>query len=290
MRLPLALTAALALSVAAAPAAQGKTVPTYYVSLGTSLSVGMQPNTAGKTVETDQGYADRLFALERPSHKGLRLAKLGCGGETTTSMLNGGICQYSGDHRLGYSKKKRGSQLKAAETFLREHAGHIAFVTIDMGANDIVKCAKNAQVDFPCLNAGIASIKTNVPKIAKRLRKAAGSKTTIVGMTLYDPFLEFYLDPSTRNLANASVSLSKSVNGSISDGFTMNGIGKVADLAKAFQTEDQTPTMYQGQSVPVGVERICTLTWMCVFKPVGPNIHANVLGYKLIAQTFKPLI
>jgi hypothetical protein len=42
--------------------------------------------------------------------------------------------------------------------------------------------------------------------------------------------------------------------------------------------------------VPLDVERICTLTWMCVFKPVGPNVHANVEGYKLIAKTFAPLL
>lgn len=290
MRFPLALTAALALSVVVAPAEARKVTPTYYVSLGTSLSVGVQPNSAGRSVETNEGYADRLFALERPSHKGLRLAKLGCGGETTTSMLNGGICQYRGERRLGYSRKRKGAQLKAAEAFLRAHAGHIAFVTIDIGANDILQCAKDNKVDLPCVRARIETIKKNVLTIARRLRKAAGSRTTIVGMTLYDPFLALYFDPSTRSLADDSVTLAKNVNGSITDGFTKNGVGNVADVSKAFQTDDRTPTTYQGQSVPLDVERICTLTWMCVFKPVGPNVHANVEGYKLIAKTFEPLI
>jgi lysophospholipase L1-like esterase len=291
MRLLPAATAVLALCVLATPAAARKVTPTYYVSLGTSLSVGVQPNSAGRSVETKEGYADRLFALERPSHKGLRLAKLGCGGETTTSMLNGGICQYSGERRLDYSRKRKGAQLKAAEAFLRAHAGRIAFVTIDIGANDILRCAKaKGTIDLPCVTAALETIKKNVPAIAKRLRKAAGSKTTVVGMTLYNPFLALYFDQDTRGLADASVMLARNLNASLTDGFTTNGIGKVADVARAFQSDDRTPTTYQGQSVPLDVERICTLTWMCVFKPVGPNVHANVEGYKLIARTFAPLV
>ncbi len=33
----------------------------YYVSLGTSLSVGVQPDSNGLTLPTDDGYADELF-------------------------------------------------------------------------------------------------------------------------------------------------------------------------------------------------------------------------------------
>jgi len=42
--------------------------------------------------------------------------------------------------------------------------------------------------------------------------------------------------------------------------------------------------------LPRNVERICKLTWMCVPRPVGPNIHANTTGYGVIAKTFKPLV
>ena len=38
--------------------------------------------------------------------------------------------------------------------------------------------------------------------------------------------------------------------------------------------------------LPTNVAAICSLTWMCAPPPVGPNIHANVLGYGLIAATF----
>jgi hypothetical protein len=33
------------------------------------------------------------------------------------------------------------------------------------------------------------------------------------------------------------------------------------------------------------VANICTFTYMCDAPPVGPDIHANVAGYSLIAET-----
>ena len=38
--------------------------------------------------------------------------------------------------------------------------------------------------------------------------------------------------------------------------------------------------------LPKAVAYICTYTWMCAAPPVGPNIHANILGYGIIANTF----
>jgi len=37
--------------------------------------------------------------------------------------------------------------------------------------------------------------------------------------------------------------------------------------------------------MPVNVEQVCTLTWMCT-PGVPPNIHAKDAGYELIADTF----
>jgi lysophospholipase L1-like esterase len=303
MHLKTGLAAALALSIAVlAPAAAQAAKPKYYVALGDSLSVGVQPNSRGISVETQHGYTNQLLAAKRRSIPGLRLIKLGCGGENTSSMLGTGprtFCQYSGDHRLGYSSHRKGSQIAAAEKFLRAHRGQVAFVTIDIGANDVDGCATGGSVNFACLNAGIASIKKNIPKISKRLRAAAGGGVTIVGMTLYDPFLYLHFDPNptTRGLAQTSVSLAKNVNQAITDGHKKNGVTKVADVFTAFRTADTSLVSYTGpltnnqpQQVPRNVERICKLTWMCVPRPVGPNIHANTTGYSVIAKTFKPLV
>jgi lysophospholipase L1-like esterase len=301
MRFKTGLAAALVLMIAAlAPAAAQAATPKYYLSLGDSLAVGWQPNSAGAGRETSRGYANQLFALKRRSVANLKLYKLGCAGESSASMLGTGPtshCQYTGDRRIGYSGRRKGSQIAAAEKFLREHRGQVAFVTIDIGANDVDNCAPGGVVNGPCLTAGIAAIKKNVPRISKRLRAAAGRGVTIVGMTLYDPFLELYFNPSSRGIAQASVPLAKQVNQSITDGHKRNGVTRVADVFTAFSTADTTLVSYTGpltnnqpQQVPRGVERICQYTWMCTPKPVGPNIHANATGYGVIARTFKPLV
>jgi lysophospholipase L1-like esterase len=303
MRFKTGFAAALAVTIAVlAPTAAQAAKPKYYVALGDSLSVGVQPNSTGISVETQHGYTNQLFAAKRRSIPGLRLIALGCGGEDTASMLGTGPkthCQYSGDHRLGYSTHRKGSQIGAAEKFLRAHRGQVAFVTIDIGGNDVDGCATGGKVDVACLNAGIASIKKNIPKISKRLRAAAGRGVTIVGMTLYDPFLYLHFDPnpSTHGLAQTSVALARQVNKEITDGHKNNGVTKVADVFTAFRTADTTPVTYSGpitnnqpQQVPRNVERICKYTWMCVPRPVGPNIHANTAGYGVIANTFKPLV
>jgi hypothetical protein len=99
----LALAGALAVVAAgcsAAPApARHKPPVSYYLALGDSLAVGVQPDAAGTSVETRSGYADQLYAALRRSHPGLRLVKLGCPGETTVTMMKGGICTYHDRHR-----------------------------------------------------------------------------------------------------------------------------------------------------------------------------------------------
>ena len=75
----------------------------------------------------NQGYADQLFKLARDRYPQLREVKLGCGGETTTTFRFGGICVY-----------EQGSQLADAAAFLEEHGEEVAFVTIDIGGNDVI--------------------------------------------------------------------------------------------------------------------------------------------------------
>jgi hypothetical protein len=74
--------------------------PTYYLSLGDSLSVGIQPNQAdlhrpvpfigaggfGGALSLE-GYADQVAAIEGQTISNLHLVKLGCSGESTSSMV-----------------------------------------------------------------------------------------------------------------------------------------------------------------------------------------------------------
>jgi lysophospholipase L1-like esterase len=273
-------------TIAALAPASASAAPHYYLSLGDSLAQGVQPNAAGTSVETNQGYPDQLYATLKVKYPGLQLVKLGCPGESTTSMITG---KGNAAATVAGCKPAGGTQLKAALSFLRKHhkRGAVPLITIDIGANDVDGCVQNGNLDATCLTNGENSISTNEPLIAKRLRAAAPKGTKIFTMTLYDPFLAGYLQGGTpKILAEASVSLAKTINGNIASAYRFKN-GGVADVAAAFRTYDLTDmAALSGQSVPVDVAQICTLTWICAAPPQGPNIHANQIGYALIAKTF----
>jgi hypothetical protein len=178
-------------SVAPAGAAQAR----YYLSLGDSLAQGMQPDAAGLTVNTDQGYADQLYAIEKRKIPGLQFVKLGCGGETTTSFLTGQ--GNAGDALLLGCDPAGGSQMAAAERFLRRHhrRGEVALLTLDIGANKIDACEAEGAIDAACVITGAAHISANLPVIMRRLRRVAAPSTPMAAMTLYNPFLALYLTP-----------------------------------------------------------------------------------------------
>jgi lysophospholipase L1-like esterase len=262
--------------------------PRYYLSLGDSLAQGMQPDSAGLTVNTDEGYADQLFAIEKRRIPGLKLVKLGCGGETTTSFLTGR--GNSGDALLLGCDPAGGSQMVAAERFLREHRrrGEVAFVTLDIGANDIDGCVSEVTIDTTCVIRGAGQISANLPVILHRLRRAASSGTPMAAMTLYNPFLQLYLTPADRGEAIASDGYARRVNEGLARFYRAGGF-RVAHVDTAFRTYElsrKTSLAGQQQPVPVAVAEVCKLTWMCAPAPLGPNIHANRAGYGVIARAF----
>ena len=134
-----------------APAAPGGP---YYVSLGTSLAVGVQPDENGENQLTDEGYADQLHGLLRLKNRRLQLVKLGCPGETSTAMIRGG------KHLLRHWPT---SQLGEAVAFLQANPGAVALVTLDIGANDLLTCAESCR---PSRRASLARLRrpeTNLP-------------------------------------------------------------------------------------------------------------------------------
>jgi lysophospholipase L1-like esterase len=288
--------AAVALLAGAAPAAAAATrtgpPAKYYLSLGDSLAQGVQPATPplppgvslGQSIETDQGYVDDLFAHYSAQFPGnLQLVKLGCPGETTTSMLTGGgsPCTYP-----------QGSQLAAALAFIRAHRSAVVLITIDIGANNVDGCAAGGVISQACVASGFAAAQSDLPKILGALRAAVGEDTVIAGMNLYDPFLADFLTGSAgQAVAAQSVDLDVSFNSLLGASFGAFSV-PVADVATAFSTTDfaDTATLPGVGTVPLNVARICEWTWMCVLSPVGPNIHANPVGYQVIAAAFQQVI
>lgn len=266
------LLAALAGNALAAPGSGGDHAKLYYLALGDSLAASVQPiGDPTNLYRTDEGYAEQLLAIGQGHWPKLSLVKLACPGETTTSMLNGGYCAYD-----------RGTQLDQAVAFLEAHRKFVAFVTIDLGANDF-PCQAAA-----CIPAGFVSIQVNLPTILARLRSAAGPDVPIIGMSVYNPFLgAWLLGPEGEQFAAESAPLMAAVNGLLRQVFNAAGM-PVADVEGAFSSSDfATMVLLPGVgTVPINVARICLWTWVCVPPPRGPDNHANAAGYGVMARAF----
>jgi lysophospholipase L1-like esterase len=275
-----AVAAAAAFTACSAPApapAKPESGPvTYYLALGDSLSQGVQPDTAGDSVETAQGYPDLVYARLHRDHPALKLVRLGCPGETTQTMIHGGICRYRG-----------GSQLAAAVGFLRAHRGRVFLVTIDIGANDTEGCGSQPDpASFVSCVGQASDAAARLTRIVVSLRAAAGPGARIVGMSYYLPELAEWRDGGLGHaVAWASERLAVAYNGLLDSAYARAGI-TVADVFGAFDTADfGDPTAVPGiGTLPRNVALVCEWTWECAPSPRGPNQHANPAGYRVIAS------
>ncbi len=264
---------------AAAPPGASTTPPpsltpatTWYVSLGDSLAAGYQPGTGD---DPATGYAGRLADRLREREPGLRLQAFGCSGETARSLRAGGVCLYA-----------RGSQLAQAESFLSAHRGRVRLVTIDIGANDVLRCTGGGPADRrACVDDVLPPLRSDVAGALRRLRAAAPG-VQVVGMTYYDPLLATWLlGPQLRPFARQSARLMARTNAVLARVYRAAG-AQVADVAATFGTGRTGLVDSPRGRVPRDVATVCRLTWMCS----RTDIHANDAGYRHIAATFAAVV
>jgi lysophospholipase L1-like esterase len=261
--------------LAASSTATATERPVYYLALGDSLAIGTQPTAVNADGSTQEGYADQLAEMLTVEKPDLRLVKLGCGGESTGTMLGilhptptGEGCDPS------LVRYPHGTQLDEAVSFLHAHRNHLALVTIDIGANDTF-CL--LALDRECFNAGMHHIRTNLATILARLRAAAGPTVPIVGMTYYNPFAVFWFDDPA--YAQTVDDLFAEFNGVLEKTYANAGV-PVADVAGAFHLGE----------FPLAADLACQWTWICTPPPLGPDIHPNGQGYAVIAATFEQVL
>jgi lysophospholipase L1-like esterase len=252
----------------------------YYLSLGDSLAQGVQPTTTGASEATDAGYPNRIYSVLRSHDHDWQLVKLGCSGETTHTMIHGGICRYQG-----------GSQLAAAERFLRAHRGHVGLVTIDIGANDPNSCVLGSvplSEITKCMGTSISMTQSDLRTIMGGLRSAAGPRVQIVAMSYYVPELAGWLDGMTgKEIAVLTERLVAGYNKLLAKIYQHYG-ARVADVFGAFHSGDFSDKVRLGRYglLPRNVATVCEWTWSCAAWPRGPNEHANDTGYGVIALAF----
>jgi hypothetical protein len=134
-----------------------------------------------------------------------------------------------------------------------------------------------------CANA-VNAMLADFAQILPALRAAAEPGVPIVAMNYYDPFLAAWV----RGEAGQALAL-ESHQATIAFNTVLENIYgafevPVADVEAAFRTSDFTPV--PGLNVPLNVLLVLAWTWMGAPPPNGPDIHANSLGYAVIAGAF----
>jgi lysophospholipase L1-like esterase len=281
-----ALVAVLSLLALPAAAQAAKAKPSYYVSLGDSYAAGYQRFSATEARTTRDGFAYQLVGKARKRGYKLKLANFGCGGETSVSILTRKTkCAGLGPGGVDYAGV---TQATAAERFLRKHRGHVALITVSIGGNDVTMCARETD-PVACVGPAMEKVKANGKKLLERLRKAAGPKTRIVGITYPDVILGSWVGENpNQDLAKLSVVAFQSLLNPALKEMYASVKGSFVDVTKAtgaYTPLEQTTTLAPYGEIPVAVAEVCKLTAYCAFRDIHPNREGYGIIADLIAKT-----
>lgn len=259
----------------------------FYLVIGASSAKGFEPigqlglNGKPKEGPTSEGYDEDLVRLEAAKNVSLVLDNIACPGEVVQTMLDGGDACYS----------PHTSQLTAALKFLRAHRSEAGVVTIELGFNNIRPCITFMAGQSDCVPHNIALIESDLPKILRELKRAAGSQVTFVGLQDGDPYLGYYLSGSSgREKAIRSLSTMTALNAALDRVYEDEDI-RVAPVARALHMSDSEKMVTRdGRSIPENVASACATTWMCRKLPWGPDDHPNNKGYLIIAKAIEGVL
>jgi lysophospholipase L1-like esterase len=282
-RRPLLCALALAIALAVPATAHAGEPAQLYVSLGDSYATGYQPTGVGQGRATRQGFANQLPGLARRRGWNLRLVNFGCGGATTTSIVRSGCVPAA--RAIGGAPYRGRTQLQAAERFIRRNRERVGLITVSIGGNDVTSCARGAADPVACVATAVRGIRTNVSAVARRLRRAAGPRTRIVGTTYPNVILGRWLtgQQADQDLARLSVVAFRSlINPALRESYA-KGRARFVDVTRltdAYAPFEQTASIAPYGEIPVAVARVCELTWFCQYG----DIHARASGYRVIAS------
>ncbi len=227
----------------------------HYLALGDSLAFGLQPNG-----DNSHGYVVDFFEQDLQKDGVKDFLNLGCPGETSTTFITGG-CPAA---------PSSPPQLLSALAYLHANAGTVSPVTLDIGANDVLRDTNpsTCEVNVSGFNHDLATLDSNLkgtilPALLGALTVNGQLTGDLVMMNYYDPF---------QNICPNTVPFTEEENQHLAN--DVSRFGSIVDVFDAFG----------GAKVPN--PHICKYTWMCVAPPLGPNIHPTDKGYELIADTF----
>ena len=134
------------------------------------------------------GYVDDFFS-NLQGHGVQQLANMGCPGETSVTMINGG-CPYAFLRKYPYT----GAQLAAAVSFLHGHAGKVSPVTLEIGSNDLLPDINSSNCTVSsAFGSDLAQLDANLTgTILPQLKAALTVNNVVTGdlvmMNYYDPY------------------------------------------------------------------------------------------------------
>jgi lysophospholipase L1-like esterase len=268
MRFPVTRTLLLGfaavLALAGTPASRTSQAPvyqppqSYYLALGDSMAYGFQP-TKAKAVPSavKTGYVDVFAAGLRKLAPEIEVVNYGCPGESTVTFTRGG-CDWL-KHGGKLHDPFRGSQIAAAEAFLRAHPGKVSPITVTLWGSDVPLPLSQNSKQAP---RAIASFTSRFTAILKRLRAAAPTAEIIVtGAWNPEPDRLGQTDP-----------LYRSVDAAVKRSATASGV-RVANIRAALNGTGTDK---------IRRARICRLTFICS----KGDPHPTDAGYRAMAAAF----
>ena len=256
----------------------------YYVSIGDSYAIGFQPDRGPSRT----GFPDQTVVKARRRGYSLELVNFGCGGATTSTVLQSTTCNPA-VRALGGPDYTGTTQADAAARFLRKHRGEVALVTISIGVNDMTGCAYVPSGGPDCIDAAVRRISRNVTRLARQVRAAAGPGVPMIGTTYPAAVLgKWVYAPVDRAVAQLAVTAFRSlVNPVLRRAYTSAG-GQFADVTRASGAYEPFAKAVSGPFgiLPEPVARVCEYTWYCS----RGDIHATTAGQGLIANTIVGLL
>jgi lysophospholipase L1-like esterase len=273
-----------AATAAKQPARGGKqAAPQLLVSLGDSYASGYQPPAAGRFAgNTTQGFVYQIPPLAKRRGWKLNVVNFACAGATSSSLLEQKGCRKAA---LGPGARPYGgkTQVQAATQFIKQNRANVGLITVSIGGNDVTSCVSDPTNAVTCVANAIAPLQRNLGSLVTQLRRAAGPKVRIVGITYPDVILGGYLTPAGQPLATLSVgAFQRLINPSLQRAYESVG-GTFVDVTKAtgaYTPLTDTTSLAPYGTIPVAVAKVCQLTWYCA----AQDIHARAPGYKLIAD------
>jgi hypothetical protein len=232
----------------------------------------------------------------------MTLENFGCGGATTSSIINSPGC---GDpayvNAVSYAAPT--TQEQAALAFIAANPGEVGLVTVSIGGNDVTACANEpTEADIvTCIGDADTSITTNVTSLVSSLDGALtanGDTAPVIGLTYPDVILGDTVYPAGATnpalAADSVLAFDSLINPTLESAYggAANFVNVTqAPYKKATSGDDSDTPVPPATTVPLinlkpygkippAVWEVCTLTYFCS----QGNIHANTKGYTFIGK------